>query len=502
MKKITLALLMNFIITIGYCQDKNQLITNFNTALDTVINNYYTINSKGEIEIDLAVQPKLLNENILNAFNTVVFSSTDLVTNASAFGYTQNKDKTNVTMNASYKIYTKSKWKLYGIAGTTIKGQGTLFDFYSDESWNNDVNFNTTFVIKPPQYSGQFYYTKKSKRKSIIDNRKIYSNKYKLWISRIHSVDEPKHIINTIQSIQESIVSEPNKEYILSNLKNELKLFPEIKSLIERGKLKEAYSQLDEQKKFFDSIVNKSKDITELEKFAKKEILYKYDKDNDITYGYYFPWFRIGTSIGNSTFSFTEENIDPLLSNSNIDFTDKINKLTTTTFFDFNYITNNKRRIRFWQVGTSITTGSILNSTLIDGTPSLFLNNTNSSIKDENGIVLGNYDQIEKTVSTGKFYGYLAYFLGKKKNLGFNISARHDYLITRPDNTFYENNYTILFGPLFRKTKSDNTSLSFGIDIGWENALYDAKASDYFVGRIRLGIPFGIYKKAKKSEEK
>lgn len=503
MKKITLVTFITLIQCIGFkgITQENQISPDyehykiFKKALEKELNAYYKINDKGELVSRKIIQYKLLSENITNAFNTVVFGNTNLAANSSAFGYSQNKDKTNVSANASFRLYKKFYWS----AGANVEGSGAIFEFYSDESWKNNVSGNLSLIYRFGR-SGQFYDLTSDQKQSRINRRKIFSNNFLKEVSHLKRSD----VFKDIDTIQKSLI---NNQFVDSIPKKYTYLdsFPKVKELIIKKKFIEAYDEMEKKRTLLETINKKIGNKKDLEAFIRRDILYNYDKTKDITEGYYFNWVRAGLNMGNSSYTFNKDNIEPILLENpvdNVSFTEAMNKLKTTASIDFNRISNSKKRIYFMQTGTSISTGSFLSNELIEGTPFLFQNGTDASIRDENGIVFGNFDQIEKTLSTGSLYFYGALFLGAKKKLGFNASLKHNYLITRPDNTFYENNYTILFGPVFRTVKNDNTSISFGIDIGWENAIYNVKASDYFTGRIRLGIPFGIYKKAKKSEKK
>lgn len=496
MKKITIILILSFFYSSIFGQQTPLTKAEF-AKLESGLDN--ELNSYDKDEDDKIVQDKLLRENILNAFNNVVFGNSNLVENSSSFGYSQNEEKTNVSASAMFKIFPKSISGLFISTGAGIQGSGSIFEFYSDESWENSVTGNFSVVYKFGK-SGQFYTLKTDEKKSRMDRRKIYKNKF---LSERKYFENSKDV-KRLGIIKGKLIKDVYKDFNLeTDLPNypELNSFEDIKGLIAKKKFLEAYDLIEKKEKELKSIVDASKDNEKLVEYIQDTILYDYDKENDITTGYHFWWLRAGINLGNNTYSFDKDNIDPLLAN-NTSLTESINKLKTTSSLDVNRIFNSKNYLYYLQGGTSITTGSILNNSLIEGTPSLFLNGIDTLIRDENGIVFGNFDQIDQTLSTGSLYFYGALFFGAKKKLGFNVSLKQNYLITRPENTFYENNYTILFGPLFRTIKDDNTSISFGIDIGWENAIYDVKASDYFTGRIRLGIPFGIYKKAKKSEKK
>ena len=84
----------------------------------------------------------------------------------------------------------------------------------------------------------------------------------------------------------------------------------------------------------------------------------------------------------------------------------------------------------------------------------------------------------------------------EKKNIGLFLNANHNALLIKPENTYFENNYSLIAGPLFRQVdKDNNTKAVFGIEIGFENTPYDVKAKDFFIARAKIGLPFNIYNK-------
>ena len=122
-------------------------------------------------------------------------------------------------------------------------------------------------------------------------------------------------------------------------------------------------------------------------------------------------------------------------------------------------------------------------------------------LMDEDENQLGSYDQIDHTIGILSANGYGACFFTKKKNFGLNATISLNWKLKEIDNVNVKDSYTILFGPIFRAVKDGKTTVSFGIDIGWDQAVFSERAEKDFTGRVRLGIPFGIYKKDKKTEK-
>ncbi|WP_417372212.1 hypothetical protein [Gelidibacter japonicus] len=267
----------------------------------------------------------------------------------------------------------------------------------------------------------------------------------------------------------------------------------------------------DIQNKINDSIIDeiidiywtddKEKDNKALKKIIS-DVAYQYDKNYIKNTGYHFLWADANIVLNNNTFNFSEkaDNIDSDVLNEFIalkaEKTD-INKLHTTISANANYSYNAVRGAAYLQIGAKFNSGSFLNSNLINGTAKISRVDTNGLffIEDEDGQTLGNFNSIKRDLQFGSFDFYGAYFFGKKKVFGLNIAASHRYKIKAPENSLYEENYSVLFGPIFRKPKKDDddTGLTFGIDVGFDNAVYATKAGDNFVARIRVGIPFKLF---------
>lgn len=458
----------------------------YKTSLDNAITKY---NIKTKV-----IQDTLLNENIANAFNYVIFSSSDLVSNASAFGYSQNEEKTNVTISTNLRL-GKELSPIYAKIGANATGSKNIFNFYSDDSWSNNVSFNIGLILKVGK-SSVFFKGDKEKFDKINSKRTINASE------PLYQKDKyTNEILTKIQNLKKDILSLRNIDNLVNTYSELFKELPEIKKLIEGKKFEEAFSQLDSEEDKIDKYLKALKSKDKLDRHIENVILYNFDKANDITYGYSLKWFDINLSLGNSTYKFSESNIDESVLedfSNTFDLTKDLNKLKSVLSINFNHSHNAKETIWYYQLGLSTTSSSFLENTLINGTPKIVQNqNLEYIFQDEGKQVLGTFNNVKENFKTGSFNAYGAIFFTKKKNFGFNLAVSHNYLIDKPDGTFYHNNFTALFGPIFRKEKDDQTSLTFGIDLGWENAIYNTKISNDFTGRIRIGIPFNIYSKKK-----
>ncbi|WP_336070998.1 hypothetical protein [Mesoflavibacter sp. CH_XMU1404-2] len=462
----------------------------YKTSLDNALNKY-------DIK-KYAIQDTLLNENIAKAFNYVIFSSSDLVSNASAFGYSQNEEKTNISISTNLRL-GKELSPLYARVGANATGSKNVFEFYSDDSWNNNVSFNIGLILKVGK-SSVFFKGDKKIFNEVNSKRRIKASEP---LYKIQKYD--KKIVDRIKDLKQDILTINGIDKIITVYSKLLTEFPEIKKLIEGRNYEEAYSKLNSEEKKIQDFLDAHKSQSKLDTYIENEILYEFDKNNDITYGYSLKWFDFNLNLGNSTYKFSESNIDENIFeefSNTFNLSEDINKLKSVLSFNFNHSHNAKETIWYYQIGASISSGSFLENVLINGTPKIVQNENQDFIfQDEDNQRLGSFVNIKETLKTGAFNAYGAIFFTKKKNFGFNLSVGHNYLIDKPDGTFYKNNFTTLFGPIFRQQKDGETKLTFGIDLGWENAIYNTKVSDNFTGRIRVGIPFNIYSK-KKNEKK
>ncbi|MBO6606327.1 hypothetical protein [Psychroserpens sp.] len=482
MKKNSLLIITLLLSSISIAQKLD-----YKTNLDNALQNYEKENS--------AIQDKLFKENIAKAFNQVIFSSSDLVSNASAFGYTQNEEKTNVSISTNLRLGDESStWYLR--TGANATGSKNVFEFYSDDSWNNNVSLNIG-IIKKIGNSGVFFNGDAKKFNEVHTKRRINASE-PLYKAQLYTSNR----LTDIKNLKQDILNLNNLNTISSNYAALLNELPEIKKLIEGKKYEDTYDQLSLEEKNIQDYLDALNDQKKMDALIKNDILYKFDKNNDITYGYSLMWLDLNLNLGNSTYKFSESNIDATIIEdfgNTFNISEDINKLKSTLSVNFNYTRNSENRIWFAQGGISATSGSFLENVLINGTPQIIQNQDQEYVfQDEDDQILGSFDNIKETFTTGSFNAYGAIFITKKKNFGFNIALSHNYLINKPDGTFFKNNFTTLFGPIFRQEKDGETKLTFGIDLGWENALYNTRISDNFTGRIRVGIPFNIYSKKKK----
>ena len=313
--KTNVTLLMLFIFFIAQSQeDKIKL---FDQQLNAVSSEYRDT-GKGD---GIMVQRSLLNERLLKAFNQVVFNSSDLVGNASAFGISQNEEKTNVSVNTNFHLYGENVHQFYLKAGINANGSGSIFNLYSRDEWKSSVGANAGIIWK-------FYGSGFTNEGDI----KIKQNKALREIFIRDSIRDnllkfkKGDYLDKVVAYNDALTNK-NKDKIIE-LYKELEIIEEFFKKLEPYRPKKNkktklnftnYSK--EQNQRNDSIIN---DIIEIywanddkkENKALKKIIkdvaYQYDKKHIKSTGYHFLWADANIGLNNNAFNFSEkaENID------------------------------------------------------------------------------------------------------------------------------------------------------------------------------------------------
>lgn len=469
--------------------DSNYIV-NYEKILLNETSKYFS-NTKNH---KIAIQPKLLDENITKIFNTVVLSNSDLASNGSAIGYQKNDEKQTVSVNAVAKL--KGNWFLK--TGVNAKGAAAPYNFYSANTWNSSVGGNIGFIYK---WKASTFYTSDNSTKINIERLKYVDSLVKVKIEYEKEVKKAKDKLKT----------EPNKIEYYSNKRKIDTLdskFNNFKNIFQN----EAYKRELSKEFLFTEIESKdSLILTEDYNFFKaieyvQNELYEFDKKNDITYGYSLHWWDVDFSLNNSTYQFEKENINTTLydsQNEALGFDKKQVKLQYGGQFSYNYTKKGKHLAGYFKGSLGFQTGSFLSSNLITGTPKIDLN---QNIVDETNIdfaaIKGNFSAIDRNLSYGNLSLYGALFFGESQKFGANINFKHHYLINKPDDVFYKMNFSVLVGPIFKATGAEGKGVIVGVDFGYDNVLYKTKINDNFTARLRVGVPFAIFTKAKKETKK
>jgi hypothetical protein len=521
MKKYTTLLFI--ILTIPLFAQTNTIKTDsiivkesFIKSLNNVLSEYSDDGSRGDNKI--IIQQKLLNERLNQAFNQTVFSSSSSVNNATAFGINQNEEKTNVSINGNIRLNSNNKY--FVKVGGNANGSGSIFNLYDDDEWQSSVGGSIGFILK----IGGSGYTGEQKTKFLYNNalRKVFvkdsllgdilnytpkkyrelREKYKKNLNCILEDINDENIITKETICKKELEKNYNQLLKYENYwKKLLAKFPENERDLSFNNYDEIISNDSIIMILYNELIAKNNKMLQVLENEIKEVAYIYDKKNIKNTGYSLHWFDVNARLNNNAYNFSEkaENIKNETLEAFNDFEAQktgINRLKTVITGNYNYTKNTSNIVIYGQLGLRFNSGSFLDSNLLNGKAiiSESIEGNDFTIEDEDGLSLGNFNNIGSNLQFGSFDGYIAFYFGTKKNFGFNVAATHNYKIKTPDDTFYENNYSVLFGPIFRQPKNkDDTGLTFGIDVGFANSVYGSKASNDFVARIRVGIPIKMY---------
>lgn len=501
---ILILLLHSFMLISQTNEQKDVNFKKYNlTKSDTILLNYETILINKLADYDfgkstdgIVINDKLFNNKLNKIFNAVVFSSSDLNTNGSSIGFIQSTNNQTVSLSSFTKL---PKNNLYLKLGVTASGSSSPFNFYSANQWSSNVGGNVGFIYKL-QYKST-YFTDPDAEKNAVKRLKYIDSIVKVKIV----YDKDSLIDKKIKSLDSSKPNYYRKKDSLLLIKTKIDKF---KNTFKDNIVIKDFDDLSSRKKFFypsPFLVKPSMTEVLAPDIAKnyvKDEMESFDKKNDITNGYKLNWLDFNIALSNSTFKFEKDNIETNLYdslNNSLGFDKKQNKLNIGVQFGYHHTRNNLKRLYYYNISAGFNSGSFLSSNLITGTPKILQDLT---IGDESNInnasIKGDFNSIDNTLSYMNVSFYGALFFGKSQKFGFNINLKHFNKIHVPDGVFYQNNFTALIGPIFKATGADGKGVIVGLDFGYDNVLIKSAVNNNFTARLRLGIPFNIYKKAEK----
>jgi hypothetical protein len=433
------------------------------------------------------IHPKLLNEQLKEIFNKLIFGKSDVVNSASAFGLTIKDDKTSVSGNFNLPTNASSAPVPSFIKlGLNASGKGKIFNFYNDESWENSAEGSIGAVWKLSKAS-RYYKLKDHEKKDLYKRRKYF-----LELLASHPSEKLKYSIENYNLIEKIINLYETGDFdgVSNSHDNLLTKYSEYKKLYIASELSSSYEFLYKERELIKTFFDRIGDTKAIEKFVENKAK-EFDENNVTLYGHNNMWWLdTNISFSNNGFNFTEENVTA----TNVEAFSK-NVLGVKLKADLNWSRETKNNFFYLNGGLSYDRGSFMNSSLINGTPKVVEDSFNNVvIIDDRDRVLGTISTLKDHFETGNLYVYGAWFGTKNKNIGFNASFSHQYLITSPKGTTFSNNFSLLGGPV-AKTKDGST---FGIDVGFTNAVYNTRIVNDFVVRLRVGIPFNIISNTKK----
>lgn len=463
----------------------------------------YEINNSLLNYKDKAISNELLNKKLDVIFSNVIFNGSDFNSNGSHISYTRNDDKTTIAINTAFKV-GYNKFVKGGIHAT---GNGNIFELYSDKSWSNDIGFNLggVYTFKNSLYfnTSKAIDTKNKRIKEMED----YALSYTINLNQIDTIKLKKEIqelnsLITIQSntneakiqidrLEEEIKQLSKEDPKKEKLQSELKLLKSDALVSKRQELEKILAKNKEQLKVSSNQLHLKKMIN--------DTLLKFDEANDPTYGYFIQWLDGNASFDNVSFNLSG---DSLITEevSNLYGIDKLkNNFKMNLSLNYNLSVLQKNFLYYFQVGAFFTKGSYLDNTSLKlTTPQVIQENDELLIKDGDRLI-GNYKNASKAQWFGGFKTYGAVFW---KYFGLNASFTHNYLVKSYNGNDYKNHFSFLIGPIFKISKNEEWGkATFGVDFGCENKAYKDSFKDHFVAKIKVGVPFSVFKNTKKEDK-
>lgn len=439
---------------------------------------------------DFFLQDSILNKRVSKYLKSVIFGSSETNTNASSFGFTLNEEKTEITGNILIPLGNdKGKFQDFFKVGVFSKGKSNLFNLYSRNSWNNDIGLNLSYVFK---FSGGLNFKQSISKKKKIDMERVY-----FLDSIVKNIDK--------LSFKDTLVLQKLR-YINEKIKKDNRAkFKEKIAILSEDK-KNNYNDLDKKtllqlnnfikkkgyKKLRDSLIMVKKRIKpfllnkNIDSLVNAE-LGSFDDKNVVDSGYFLQWIDLNFQLSNSTYNIKKENILPK-EIKKFDSELKIKGGVT-----YNFVNNKKNSYFYLQGGTSIVSGNFLDNNLVLDSVYVKKQDDKYLILDSKERIFGNYINLNRKKIYSSTNLYLAYFPIAKKKIGFSLNLESNTLLGRNNrNEYYKDNFTGLFGIMFRNIKEDDVNKGvFGIEFGYENTEYNYE-DKYFVARLKIGVPLNL----------
>src|SRR5690606_19081657 len=273
MKKTTSLLIIALISTApSLAQDidpakptREQAYLNLRDVLQGLLKDYSCERTPGKKV--KAVQSQVLNDNLYGIYQAIIPNAQGLRDNGSAFTYAHNADKQTLGLSAFYPLQGKKTFLNVGVYTEATEG---IFSIYSSNSWSNNAALN--IGVSRVFVASQFFSPKDCRK--IAPKRQDYADSLLLAYGNSLAVDiiklkkDSASIVLKIDSLKKGDVL----HQVESDTTDYLKKLKEVRGKIER------YMYLVD-------IVRQNKHRTELE-----SQLTKFDKMNDVLYGYNVIW--------------------------------------------------------------------------------------------------------------------------------------------------------------------------------------------------------------------
>jgi len=466
MKKTTSLLIIALISTApSLAQDidpakptREQAYLNLRDVLQCLLKDYSCERTPGKKV--KAVQSQVLNDNLYGIYEAIIPNAQGLSDNGSAFTYAHNADKQTLGLSAFYPLQGKKTFLNVGVYTEATEG---IFSIYSSNSWSNNAALN--IGVSRVFVASQFFSPKDCRK--IAPKRQDYADSLLLAYGNSLAVDiiklkkDSASIVLKIDSLKKGDVL----HQVESDTTDYLKKLKEVRGKIER------YMYLVD-------IVRQNKHRTELE-----SQLTKFDKMNDVLYGYNVIWLNANSSLANTHLNITDS----------LHVGNKRSVNHPTLRFDGSAMYNRlgKYTLQYLSIGASAMRGSFLNDPTLTGKPAIHDDGGKSNVTMGNERVPGTFDDLRKPVWQYTLSIYYANFFAANKCFGLSARLAHNNVFNNKYASDYQRNYTLTAGPIFRLFKEkDFAKATFGINTGWTNVPYGEKPKDHFAVQAFVALPF------------
>lgn len=421
------------------------------------------------------VQSAVLDSGLFKVFTTIIPNSSGLVNTGTAFAYSQNTDKATLNLNTTYT--TKDAHTFLNV-GIISSGKDNVFNLYSDKSWANEIGLNIGIShISHKKKPNQFF--NPSKCMNLKKQRRVYMDTILFSYKKIYE----NNSLNINELKQDSV------QYA-QGFQNQLAF---------NNTDKENYiHKLDSISKLL-TIARIFTDSVKMKKMIQDSLI-AFDSRNNILYGYSVLWWNANIGFINSSLNL---NYDSTISKASKSIN---NYLKIPIDFNLNWNHRGRKTIQYIQGDISFQMGSFLDNPAIgSSTPNVKIVpaiNTVDSLNiynADNGKLLGTYNDIKKQFWQFSIGGYYANFFLFDRSFGLSIRATHNVGLTKIESVDYKNNFTFLFGTIFKMQSAKWSAATFGVNAGFENIPYHVHIWNFFGLKAFIGIPFRVFDKKDQS---
>ena len=386
------------------------------------------------------------DELFKQVFSTVVLGKGDVILNGSAFSYTQDKNAKTFSLNGVVLANNRILVDL----GASIKSKDGNFTYYKSNAWESDITLKAGLSVQ--FFKGSMFYTPSNCEKALKKEAEFFQKKIDSIDQQIKKKFSPAELSNKIEIV------EPPENITIESVTPE---------------------KLASWKREFD---------------VSEENVSKY-------HGYQIAWANLTGTYTNSSFNIANDSI------INEKYQEKYNTISKFTI-DGNLNFHRKGQYNFFIVQGyyKVNRMSILDnpayagktiklSNSVQGQYNLYYYDSKAQATKQ----IGEYEDIKLPIITNDLGFNFAYLRGLKQRFGANLKL--NFNMPADGNRYkFQDNYTLLFGPIIRLAKDPTFSTAtITVHGGVENQLYKENGWDSFLVKISAAIPFNVFSKNKSS---